>query len=274
MPGPDVTFLATSREPIGIAGELTWRVPSLSVDGEAVELFVDRARRTRPDFCLTEDNSSAIAEICRRLDGMPLAIELAAARIRTLSLTQIVDGLHDRLPAARPGAHALRFAASRRCAPRSTGRTPCSPSPNAFCFAAWRCSWAGSTSTPRTQWVPSTDVEQFQLIDLLGLLVDKSLIVAEEVHGAMRYRLLETVRQYGLEKLGESGEADDVRTRHRDYYTATAAALEAEAQGDGTPLIQWAEVEIDNLRAALCWSRETANRVGVAAWCRRCSRSG
>jgi predicted ATPase len=75
--GPDVTILATSREPIGIAGELTWRVPSLSVDGEAVELFVDRARRTRPDFTLTEDNSPAITEICRRLDGMPLAIELA-----------------------------------------------------------------------------------------------------------------------------------------------------------------------------------------------------
>lgn len=92
--GPDVTILATSREPIGIAGELTWRVPSLSVDGEAVELFVDRARRTRPDFTLTEDNSPAITEICRRLDGMPLAIELAAARTRTLSLVQIVDGLH------------------------------------------------------------------------------------------------------------------------------------------------------------------------------------
>ncbi|WP_172828487.1 ATP-binding protein, partial [Mycobacterium colombiense] len=92
--GPDVTILATSREPIGIAGELTWRVPSLSVDGEAVELFADRARRTRPDFRLTEDNSPVVAEICSRLDGMPLAIELAAARTRTLSLTQIVDGLH------------------------------------------------------------------------------------------------------------------------------------------------------------------------------------
>lgn len=92
--GPEVTILATSREPIGIGGELTWRVPSLSLDGEAVELFVDRARLATPNFDLTQDNSYAVTEICRRLDGMPLAIELAAARTRTLSLTQIVDSLH------------------------------------------------------------------------------------------------------------------------------------------------------------------------------------
>jgi DNA-binding CsgD family transcriptional regulator len=104
----------------------------------------------------------------------------------------------------------------------------------------------------------STDMERFQLIDLLGLLVDKSLVVAEETRGAMRYRLLETVRQYGLEKLGESGEADTVRTRHRDYYTATAAQFESQARGDGTPLVPWAEAEIDNLRAAHTWSCETA----------------
>jgi predicted ATPase len=92
---PAVRLVATSREPIGVAGEVTWRVPSLSLADEAIELFTDRARQVRPDFRLTDDNAATAAEICRRLDGMPLAIELAAARVRVLSLTEIRNGLHD-----------------------------------------------------------------------------------------------------------------------------------------------------------------------------------
>ena len=93
---PGLTLLATSREPIGITGEVTWRVPSLSIADEAIELFTDRARRARPDFSMTDDDAATIMEICRHLDGMPLAIELAAARVRALSLTEILDGLRDR----------------------------------------------------------------------------------------------------------------------------------------------------------------------------------
>jgi hypothetical protein len=93
---PGVTMLTTSREPIGIAGEVTWRVPSLSLADEAIELFTDRARLARPDFAITDANAGAVAEICRRLDGMPLAIELAAARTRALSIAEILDSLHDR----------------------------------------------------------------------------------------------------------------------------------------------------------------------------------
>ncbi len=93
---PGLTLLATSREPIGVAGEVSWRVPSLSLADEAIELFVERARRVRPAFAVGDDNAAAVAEICRRLDGMPLAIELAAARVRALSLAEILDSLHDR----------------------------------------------------------------------------------------------------------------------------------------------------------------------------------
>ncbi len=255
--GAGVSVLATSREPIGIAGEVTWRVPSLSLDGEAIELFVDRARRVRQDFRVTAENSAAVAEICRRLDGMPLAIELAAARIRTLSLTQIVDGLHNSFRVLTGGA---RTAVRRQQTLRASvdWSHAMLTDPERILFRRIAVFMGGFDLDAAHAVGTSTDAEQFQLIDLLGLLVDKSLIVAEEVHGAMRYRLLETVRQYGLEKLGESGEADIVRTRHRDYYTATAMALEAQAKGDGTPLIQWAEVEIDNLRAAYTWSGETA----------------
>ena len=101
---PGLTLLATSREPIGVAGEVTWRVPSLSLADEAIELFTDRARRARPDFRVTDDNAAAVTEICRRLDGMPLAIELAAARVRALSLTEILDSLHDRFRLLTGGA--------------------------------------------------------------------------------------------------------------------------------------------------------------------------
>jgi hypothetical protein len=101
---PHLTILATSREPLGVPGELSWRVPSLSLADEAIELFSDRARRVRPDFAVGEDNAALVEKICRRLDGMPLAIELAAARIRALSLAQITDSLHDRFRLLTGGA--------------------------------------------------------------------------------------------------------------------------------------------------------------------------
>ena len=93
---PRLTLLATSREAIGVAGEVSWRVPSLSLADEAIELFTDRARHARPDFTVSDDNAAAVGEICARLDGVPLAIELAAARVRALSLAEILDSLHDR----------------------------------------------------------------------------------------------------------------------------------------------------------------------------------
>ncbi|MGA9489385.1 MAG: LuxR family transcriptional regulator [Mycobacterium sp.] len=254
--GPNVTVLATSREPIGIGGELTWRVPSLSVDGEAVDLFVDRARRTRPDFRLTEENSSAIAEICRRLDGMPLAIELAAARTRTLSLTQIVDSLNHNFRLLAGGA---RNAVRRQQTLRASidWSHAMLTAPERILFRRLAVFMGGFDLDAAHAVGAEADVEHFQLIDLLGLLVDKSLVVAEEIDDTMRYRLLETVRQYGLEKLAESGEAESVRTRHRDHYTAASVTLAAQGLGDEAPLVVWAESEMDNLRAAHAWSCDT-----------------
>ena len=101
---PALTIFATSREPIRVAGEISWQVPSLSLDDEAIALFTDRARYVRPEFSVTDDNSAAVTEICRRLDGIPLAIELAAARVRALSLAQIRDSLHDRFRLLTGGA--------------------------------------------------------------------------------------------------------------------------------------------------------------------------
>ena len=256
---PALTVLATSREPIGVAGEVTWRVPSLSLADEAIELFTDRARRARPDFAVTDDNAAAVTEICRRLDGMPLAIELAAARVRALSLTEILDSLHDRFRLLTGGA---RTAVRRQQTLRAS------------------VDWSHALLTE-----PERVLFRRLAVFLGGFDLDAAQAVAgggdggalpgprpahpagRQVAGggrrqpvaATRYRLLETVRQYALEKLGESGEADAVRARHRDHYTAMAALLDTPARAGYERRIEQAETEIDNLRAAFAWSRENSD---------------
>jgi predicted ATPase/class 3 adenylate cyclase/DNA-binding CsgD family transcriptional regulator len=253
-----LTLLATSREPIGVAGEVSWRVPSLSLADEAIELFTDRARRTRPDFTLSADNAAAVGEICARLDGLPLAIELAAARVRALSLTEILDSLHDRFRLLTGGARtAVRRQQTLRASVDWSHALLTEPERALFRRLA---AFLGGFDFNAAQTVASGDeIERFQALDLLTLLVDKSLVVADDSGGRTRYRLLETVRQYALEKLSESGEADSVRSRHRDYYTSLAALLDAPARTDYEQRLEQAEAEIDNLRATFAWSRENSD---------------
>ena len=255
---PGLTLLATSREPIGVAGEVSWRVPSLSLADEAIELFTDRARRARPDFVVTEDNATVVAEICARLDGLPLAIELAAARVRALSLSEILDSLHDRFRLLTGGARtAVRRQQTLRASVDWSHALLTEPERVLFRRLA---AFVGGFDFDAAQTVASGDeIERFQVLDLLTLLVDKSLVAADDSRGRTRYRLLETVRQYALEKLGESGEADAVRARHRDHYTAMAAALDAPAGRDYERRLEQANIEIDNLRAAFGWSRENSD---------------
>jgi predicted ATPase/class 3 adenylate cyclase/DNA-binding CsgD family transcriptional regulator len=252
---PRLTVLATSREPLGVTGEATWRVPSLSLADEAIELFTDRARRARPAFRVTDDNAARITEICRRLDGMPLAIELAAARVRALSLAEIVDSLHDRFRLLTGGARtAVRRQQTLRASVDWSHALLTQPERVLFRRLAV---FVGGFDLDAAQAVAGHDeVERYQVLDQLTLLVDKSLVVADDSAGRTRYRLLETMRQYAQEKLGGSGEADAVRSCHRDYYTAVAAMLDAPAGHDYEPRIEQAETEIDNLRAAFGWSRE------------------
>ncbi len=256
---PGLTLLTTSREPIGIAGELSWRVPSLSLTDEAIELFIDRARRARPDYAISDGNAEIVVEICHRLDGIPLAIELAAARVRALSLAEIRDSLHDRFRLLTGGARtAVRRQQTLRASVDWSHALLTEPERVLFRRLAV---FLGGFDLDAAQAVGGGgDVERFQVLDQLSLLVDKSLVVAFETGldsgGRTRYRLLETVRQYALEKLGESGEADAVRSRHRSYYTAMAAVLDAPAGRDYEQRLEQADIEIDNLRAAFGWSRE------------------
>src|SRR5271170_618751 len=255
---PGVTLLTTSREPIGVAGEVSWRVPSLPLADEAVELFTDRARRARADFEISDDNLEAVSEICRRLDGVPLAIELAAARVRALSLTEILDSLHDRFRLLTGGA---RTAVRRQQTLRASvdWSHALLTEPERVLFRRLAVFMGGFDLDAAQAVAGSGEVERYQVLDQLTLLVDKSLVVADDRAGRTRYRLLETMRQYALEKLGESGEADAIRTRHRDYYTALAAVFDAPAGGDYEQRTAQAEIEMDNLRAAFAWSRENSD---------------
>jgi predicted ATPase/class 3 adenylate cyclase/DNA-binding NarL/FixJ family response regulator len=253
-----LTLLATSREAIGVAGEVSWRVPSLSLAGEAIALFTDRARHARPGFAVSADNAAAVTEICRRLDGLPLAIELAAARVRALSLAEILDSLHDRFRLLTGGARtAVRRQQTLRASVDWSHALLTEPERVLLRRLAV---FLGGFDFDAAQAVGTdTDVQRYQVLDQLSLLVDKSLVVADDSGGRTRYRLLETVRQYALEKLGESGEADVVRARHRDYYTALAAVLDAPAGGDYEQRVERANIEIDNLRAAFGWSQENSD---------------
>lgn len=256
--GPRITLLATSREPLGVAGEATWQLPSLSLADEAIELFADRARLARSDFRITDANITVTAEICRRLDGIPLAIELAAARVRALSLTEILDGLHDRFRLLAGGSRtAVRRQQTLRA---SVDWSHALLTGTEHVLFRRLAVFLGGFDLDAAQAVAGTDgVERHQVLDQLSLLVDKSLVVAENSGDRTRYRLLETVRQYALEKLAESGEADAVRTRHRDYYAGQAALLDTPARTDYEWRIEQAEREMDNLRAALGWSLENSD---------------
>jgi predicted ATPase len=250
-----LAVLATSREPIGVPGELTWRVPSLSLARDAIELFTDRARLARPDFTLTDDNTAAVAAICARLDGMPLAIELAAARVRALSLTEILESLHVGFRLLTGGARtAVRRQQTLRASVDWSHALLTEPERILFRRLA---AFVGGFDLAAAQAVGGGDhVARYQVLDQLALLVDKSLVVADDSRDRTRYQLLETVRQYAQEKLGKSGEAATVRARHRDHYTAMAAALDNPAHAGTEQQLEAADIDIDNLRAAFAWSLE------------------
>ncbi|OBH64260.1 LuxR C-terminal-related transcriptional regulator [Mycobacterium sp. E2479] len=255
---PRVTILATSREPIRVAGEVAWAVPSLSLADEAMALFTDRARHVRPDFSVADGDSATVTEICRRLDGIPLAIELAAARVRALSLTQILDSLHNRFRLLTGGARtAVRRQQTLRASVDWSHELLTEPERVLFRRAGV---FMGGFDLDAAQAVcGGSDIERYQTLDQLTLLIEKSLVVTEDTQfGGARYRMLETVRQYAQEKLGESGEAGAVRSRHRDHYTALASLLNTPVRSGHQRRLEQAETEMDNLRAAFAWSLENA----------------
>jgi predicted ATPase/DNA-binding SARP family transcriptional activator len=284
---PYLRILATSREGLRIGGEATWLVPSLSVpdtgilppvrdlvEYEAVRLFVDRVRSHRPRFELTEENARSVAEICQRLDGIPLAIELAAARARAMTVEQIATRLDNSLRlltggdrTATPRQQTLKGTLewSYDLLSRSERELFCRLS---VIVGGFTLEVAEALMSAKQEEMAAEDVLQ-----LLSQLVDKSLVVAEESGGgSLRYTMLEPVRQYGQQQLEESGKAERVRQRHAEHYLALAE--EAEPELRGARQVSWLkrlEKEQDNLRAAMSWllrngELEKAARLGWALW--------
>jgi predicted ATPase/DNA-binding CsgD family transcriptional regulator len=261
--------LATSRESLNVEGELNWTVPSLSVPSlrhqptvtevegyESVRLFVERARHRNPAFSLTPENAQAVTRICGRLEGIPLAIELAAARVG-LSVEQIATRLDDSLGLLTTGS---RTASSRQRTLRGTLDWSYALLSESERKLFWRLSvFAGDWTLEAAEAVGADgSIEGSEILNLLGRLVEKSLVVAEAgAQGASRYRMLEPVRQYARERFEESEEVEAIQRRHAEFYLALAEEAEPEVEGpQQAAWLERLEAEHDNLRTALSWSLE------------------
>jgi predicted ATPase/DNA-binding SARP family transcriptional activator len=264
---PSLRIVATTREPLGVAGEATWRVPSLSIPDEdamitaslipqfgALRLFFDRAEKARPGYPRTDDVTAVVVEICRRLDGIPLAIELAAARVRVLSAEDLLTGLSDQLRLLAGGP--------RTSVPRHQTIAASIAWSHELLSDAERVLFRriavfnGGFDLDAAEYVCSGDaIDRSEIFELLGALVDRSLVVMEDDRGSSRFRVLETIRQFAVGQLAQAHEAGAVRSRHLEHFRTVAERiaplLEVHNESD------WMDVlarDHNNLRAALEWS--------------------
>ncbi|MEU3609656.1 BTAD domain-containing putative transcriptional regulator [Streptomyces sp. NPDC035033] len=271
---PRLRILATSQEPLGIAGEILRPVAPLDLPGagetgpdglhraDAVRLFVARARAADPRFALTEANAPAVAALCRRLDGIPLALELAATRVRTLGVQELAARLDDRFRLLAAGGGRRDVPARQRTL-------------RAVIDWSWELLTAPERAVLRRIAVHTDgcsldaaeavcaggEVDGAEVLDLLARLVDRSLVVAADTPGGVRYRLLESVAAYGLERLDEAGETEAVRLRHARHHLALAVAAAPFLRGGEQRVrLERLDAEAGNLRAAL----ETFVRRGAA----------
>jgi predicted ATPase/class 3 adenylate cyclase len=280
---PNLKILSSSREALGVSGEQAWRVPSLSIPDlkslpptdklsqfESVRLFIERAMLVQSNFVFTTENAPAVAQICYRLDGIPLAIELAAARVNVLRVEQIAERLNDRFRLLTGG--------SRTALPRQqTLRAMIDWSYDLLSeneqILLRRLSVFsdGCTFEAVEQVCSDGKIHADDILDLLSHLVDKSLIIFDEHADQTRYRMLETIRQYARDKLLEAGEGENVRKEHLKFFLKVAE--DAEPGLTGSQQIIWLdnlEVNHGNLRAGLEWSLdsdvEAGLRLGAALW--------
>ncbi len=269
---PHLRMLTTSREPLGVPGEVAYRVPSLASPDphelvpvetlstyEAVALFEARARAIRPDFAITSGNASAVAQICARLDGLPLAIELAAARLSVLAVEGIAQRLDDRFRLLSGGP---RTALPRQQTLRATmdwSHSLLAPVEQALlrrlAVFAGGCVLSAAESV-----CAADDLPRRQILDRLDGLIHKSLVVCEDRDGQVRYRMLETVRQYARERLEESGEESTVLLCHATYYADMAERSAPRlVDAEQAEYIALLHAELSNIRIALAWSRESGD---------------
>ncbi len=262
---PKLCILATSREPLGIAGEVAYRVASLDTSDpqhlpsldelekvDSIELFMERAAAAKPGFRLTMENAAFIAQVCSRLDGIPLAIELAAARVKVLSPDQIASRLDDRFRLLTQGS---RTALPRHQTLRATIDWSYSLLSEQEKLLFRRLAvFVGGWTLEAAEQICGDGSGRFDVLEVLSRLVDKSLVSLEESSGAPRYRRLETIRQYSRERLFETDEVEILKDRHLDFFVRFAELVDENLKGGNQ--MAWQRrmsVELDNLRAALDW---------------------
>jgi predicted ATPase/DNA-binding CsgD family transcriptional regulator len=275
---PGLRFLATSRQPLGIGGEQIVVVPPLSVPDagdalpaealaryDAVNLFVERAGAVQPGFCVTPENQASVARLCAQLDGLPLAIELAAARLRSLSVQQVADRLENRFRLLTGG--------SRAALPRQQTLQALIDWSYELCSGEERLLWSrlsvfasGFDLHAAEAVCAGHDLPADNILDHVDHLVAKSVLVAEEHDGEKRYRLLDTIRQYGRDRLAERGGDAELRRRHRDFYLRMAERSVSEWCGPWQA--RWLSrlrAEHANMRSALefCISDPHEAQVGL-----------
>jgi non-specific serine/threonine protein kinase len=244
---PRLRIMATSREPLNVPGETTWRVPSLAT-GEATQLFAERARAAKPDFRLTNQNRDALTQICERLDNIPLAIELAASRLRAFSVEQIAAKLDDRFHLLTGGSRTAlpRHQTLRALIDWSYGLLSSDEQQLLRQLSVFAGGWTLEMAEAMRG---SPDA-----VDVLAQLVNKSLVVVDETGSEPRYGMLEMIRQYGQDKLIEAGEREQAHQKHLEIMIALAEEVNGHSQG---PLERvWfdrLEREMDNVRAAFNW---------------------
>lgn len=270
---PYLTVIATSQQALSVAGESVWPVPpmlfpepSTSRAGlgalgeyESVKLFIERARKRRPDFALTESNAQAIAQLCQRLDGIPLAIELAAARANVLSVDQIVERLDERFR--------LLVSTNQSMPPRHKtleGMMDWSygllSEPERALLRGLSVFAGGATLESAVE-VAGGELDELNTIDLLSSLSDKSLLIVEEDGGEARYRMLETIRAYAADRAKRAHEIEGLRDRHLQHYVTLTERTEDELLASEQPLwLARLDKEHDNLRAALGWGTSDDGR--------------
>jgi predicted ATPase/DNA-binding CsgD family transcriptional regulator len=271
---PELRILATSRHVLGLVSEQIFPVrplslpdagPDASGPSEAVQLFTERAQAVLPGFAVTDGNREAVEQICRRLDGLPLGIELAAVRLRALSVHQVLERLDDRFR--------LLTAGSPAALPRHRTLRALIDWSYALCGEQERTLWArlsvfsGGLDLEAAEAVcAGGGIAAEDVVDLVVGLVEKSILIAEEHPGTVRYRMLETLRQYGRERLARSAEAERVARRHRDHYRNLAAEARVRLFGPGQVLLLTRlQLEHANLRTALeyCLTRPGEAGVGL-----------